>query len=97
MDLLNIMSWTEKGSHQSNHPSNQNVPILSILVMLEHDEALCNMLAVLIRRIWVEIFAKDIKSVIDSGCVLQPLWKFHQDSDLVKMGQVSTTHLNVFL
>lgn len=63
--------------------------------MLEHDEALCNMLAVLIRRIWVEIFAKDIKSVIDSGCVLQPLWKFHQD--LVKLGQVSTMHLKVFL
>lgn len=50
--------------------------------MLEYDEALCNMLAILIRRIFVQIFVKDIKSVIDNGCVLQlVLYKFHQDSE----------------
>lgn len=27
MDLVNIMPWTESGSNQCNHPSNQNVPI----------------------------------------------------------------------
>lgn len=51
MDLVNIMPWTVNGPNQCNHSSNQNVPILSILVMLEHDEALCNMFAVLIRKI----------------------------------------------
>lgn len=77
MDLVSIMPWTEIGCNQSNHPSNQKVRIISILVMLEHDEALCNMLAVLIRRSCVQIFEKDI----ESGCVLQPFYNFHQDSE----------------
>lgn len=81
MDQVSIMPWTEIGCNQSNHPSNQKVRIISILVMLEHDEALCNMLAVLIRRSCIQIFVKDINSVIESGCVLQPFYNFHQDSE----------------
>lgn len=90
MDLVNIMLWTENVPNQCNHPSNQNVPILSILFMLEHDEALCNMLAILIRRIWLWISIKDIKSVIDKSCILQLLPLRQQD--MVKLGQVSAMY-----
>lgn len=42
--------------------------------MLEYDEALYNMPAILIRRILVQIFEKDIKSVIDK-------WHFINSTD----------------
>lgn len=64
--VVKTMSLRETLANPCNQPSNQSSPILRILVKLEQDETLRNKLAVLIRRIFVQILVKAIKNLIDN-------------------------------